>query len=146
MSMKMDTHSNGRESLTTPYRIAAKPRNFANAGLLAYRLKNLSAAARLARFCVMSASSRAISSRMSWTRAASSSTENRLRSCPISCATFFFGLSSSGWGYGYEQASGDLSLGFRVASIAVPEPSTLLIAIGLIALNRRRHTTLFARA
>jgi hypothetical protein len=37
--MKMDTHSNGRESLTTPYQTGAKPRNFANAELPAYRLK-----------------------------------------------------------------------------------------------------------
>jgi hypothetical protein len=40
MSMKMDANSNGRESLTGPYRIAAKPRYFAKAELPAYRLKN----------------------------------------------------------------------------------------------------------
>jgi hypothetical protein len=40
MSMKMDAISNGRESLTTSYQTAAKPKNFAKRELPAYRLKN----------------------------------------------------------------------------------------------------------
>src|SRR5947207_6517881 len=59
------------------------------------RLKNWSAAVREARFCAMSASRRLISSRSNCTRRPSSSTESNVRSCPISCVTFFFGLSSS---------------------------------------------------
>jgi hypothetical protein len=60
-----------------------------------YRLKNWSAAEREARLPAMSASSREISSCISYTRAASSSTESKLKSCPISWVIFFFGLSSS---------------------------------------------------
>ena len=95
MSMKMDATSNGRESLTTPYQTAAKPRNFAKAKLPAYRLKNWSAAEREACFCLMSASSRLISSFNTWMRSRNSSTDSSVSSCPISCAIFFFGLSSS---------------------------------------------------
>jgi hypothetical protein len=54
--------------------------------------------------------------------------------------SFSFSLSSSNWGYGYGTASGDIDLGFRVAS-NIPEPSTLLLlCFGSLAVLWRRRS------
>jgi hypothetical protein len=54
--------------------------------------------------------------------------------------SFSFSLSSSNWGYGYDTASGDIDLGFRVAS-NIPEPSTrLLLWFGSLAVFQRRRS------
>src|ERR1035437_4589855 len=99
MSMKIDDQSNDPEGLTTLKELPSNAGFFVSAPntgtVQAYRLKNWSAAEREARLPAMSASSREISSCINCTRAASSSTESRLRSCPISWVIFFFGLSSS---------------------------------------------------
>src|SRR5665213_209505 len=62
---------------------------------MAYDLKKLFAASFDARFLVIAACNRSISEVISAMRSASSSTDSKDRSCPISWVIFFRGLSSS---------------------------------------------------
>src|SRR5712671_566881 len=74
----------------------------------AHDLKKLSAASLEARFLVMATCSRSISDVISAIRSVSSSTDSSDRSCPISCVTFFLGLSSSSIAMRYPPCSNDV--------------------------------------